>query len=233
MSISLIIPAYNEEKQIKNTYLIFNEVIKKFEIKNVELVFIDDASTDNTLKILNEIRENDASIKLSSLTTNCGKGFALRKGMEVSNGEIIVFCDADLELNPYDLPHLIAPIISRECDVVNGSRYLNKKIESNILRVFFNRAFSLFLSAITFKYYTDIACGYKAFRKKSLEAIQLKENRFGIEAEFMMKISKIRTLKIKEVPVTYNPRSVNDGKKLRNIDAIKILWVIIKYRFIN
>jgi hypothetical protein len=83
------------------------------------------------------------------------------------------------------------------------------------------------------RYYKDIACGYKAFNKSILSKFKLNEDRFGIEAEFMMKISKVKRLRIKEVPVRYNPRTVNDGKKLRNIDAIKILWVIIKYRFTN
>ncbi len=233
MKISLIIPAFNEEKQIENTYSAFSEVIYKNNLKEVELIFIDDASTDNTLKILNQIKLRDPSMLYFEQKVNLGKGAALKRGVNESNGDIIVFCDADLELDPYDLPNLIQPLLSGKFDVVNGSRYLNKKTEGSILRIFFNRAFSLFLSCLVFKYYTDIACGYKAFNKKKLEAIQFKENRFGIEAEFIMKISKIHNLKVKEIPVSYTPRSIEEGKKLRNIDALRILWVMVKYRFVN
>jgi glycosyltransferase involved in cell wall biosynthesis len=101
------------------------------------MIFIDDASTDNTLSLLNEIYSFDNSIKVFSQSKNLGKGAALKRGISISEGDILVFCDADLELDPYDLPLLLNPLMNKSIDVVNGSRYLNETNGGSKLRVFF------------------------------------------------------------------------------------------------
>ena len=173
----------------------------------------------------------DPCIKIINHSSNKGKGASIQSALKEASDGLIVLGDADMELNPHDIIKLINPILTGEVDFVNGSRYMGGYTKTNF-RAIVNKIYTLFFSFLVLKKVTDFACGYKAFKSTCLKNINLKENRFCIEAELMMKICK-NNISFKEVAVNYTQRTSKQGKKLTNTDAIRILFSIIKYRFVD
>lgn len=230
MKLSIIIPVYNE----KNFIL---EVIKKIhavsfpdEIKEFEIVVVDDFSKDGTTSILEKNKQN-LNYNLVILTQNSGKGYAIREGIKKSTGDIIIIQDADFELIPDDMPLMLKTMFTLNVEFVNGSRYMTGIIRPlySYRRYFFNKMFTKFASILINVRLTDLACGYKLFSRNIYNQIILKENRFGFEAEFLIKIARLKKTLIAEVPVHYFPREIEQGKKIKNIDGLKIMWTILKY----
>jgi glycosyltransferase involved in cell wall biosynthesis len=223
MKITIIIPAYNEEKTIE-------EVISK--VKNLkinkEIIVIDDGSKDNTWNKIIKI----SGIKIFRHDKNMGKGASVRTGINNSTGDIIIIQDADLELNPMQIPSIIKPILKHGADVVYGSRnnpYNDHHDRSPIF--YFGGLIVTFLANFLYNIkITDEACGYKAFKKEVLKNIKIKSNRFEWEPEITAKIAK-KNIKIKEVPIKSSARSKNNGKKLTRLDGLKAIWALIKYKF--
>lgn len=224
--ISIIIPCYNEVRTIKT-------ILKKInDLKNYkfEIIIIDDYSTDGTREILkNEISLNTSYIVLYN-EKNYGKGYCIRKGIEKSNGEIILIQDADLEYDPNDYSKLIDPIINDQADVVYGSRFIggDKKRVLFFWHTIANKILTLISNIFTNLNLTDMECGYKVFRSSVLKKIALKQNRFGFEPEVTAKISKMN-IKIFEVGVSYFGRSYSEGKKITYKDAFNALYCIVRY----
>ena len=162
---------------------------------------------------------------------NQGKGAAVRSGIAHATGDTILIQDADLELTPSDIPDLIRAYQSGRYELVNGSRYMAGRIRPlySYKRYFFNKLFSNLASFLIDVRFTDIACGYKMFSKSLYQELNLKEDRFGFEAELIIKTALRNRTKIAEVPVNYFPRNKGDGKKIRNLDGFRIFWVILKY----
>lgn len=231
MELSIIIPLYNEECHIG----IVIERLQKIELPTFvsrhEIVIVDDCSTDQSHSIISEISKTTDNIKILKHHVNKGKGAAVRYGIENSTGDVIIIQDADLELHPRDIPSMLIAMHELNVGFVNGSRYLagiNRPL-SSFSRYLGNKVFTLLTAIIINVKISDMACGYKLFERKLYNKLKLKENRFGFEAELIVKALKIDKNNIAEVPVHYFPRKKNEGKKIRNSDAFKILWKIVKY----
>jgi glycosyltransferase involved in cell wall biosynthesis len=223
--ITIIIPCYNEVKTIE---IIVNKILKlnKYEF---EIIIVDDYSIDGTREILKDKLSNKVSLIIYN-EKNYGKGYCIKKGIERSNGNIILIQDADLEYDPQDYPKLINPIINNYADVVYGSRFVGGD-EKRVL--FFwhtvaNKILTLMSNIFSNLNLTDMECGYKCFRSEVLKKITLNQNRFGFEPEITAKISKMN-IRIFEVGVSYFGRTYSEGKKITYKDAFNALYCIIRY----
>tara|TARA_B100001093_G_C26711104_1_gene963440 strand:+ start:210 stop:917 length:708 start_codon:yes stop_codon:yes gene_type:complete len=228
MKISVIIPCYNEENTIIQILRKVNNQKKKFDI---EIIVSDDGSNDKTISLLEE--NIDLYDKIMKSEKNLGKGSAIKKGLELCDGEIIIFQDADLEYDPGDYAKLIRPFIENEADIVYGSRFLGSSAQRVI---YYSHRVANFLitnlvNIFTNINFTDVETGYKVFKKSILSSIDLKEKSFGIEIETTMKISKLK-LKIFEVGISYNGRTYAEGKKITFKDGLVAVWLVFKY-FLN
>ena len=230
MKLSIIIPVFNEKKSIIDVIKKVHQIKYNHELTDIELVLVDDCSTDGTSELL-EKNKKELNYIFISLNQNKGKGFAVREGIKHSSGELITIQDADLELIPEDIPTMVSTMLDLKVDFINGSRYMTGIIRPlySYRRYFFNKMFTKFASILINVRLTDLACGYKLFTRSLFEQIKLEENRFGFEAELLIKVARIKKTLIAEVPVHYFPREIKDGKKIRNIDGVKILWTILKY----
>ncbi len=243
--ISVVIPVYNEMATIE-------EILARVQAVDLdlEIVIVDDGSTDGTREFLMSIVRGSAlaetqmtlprtgallrtdNIRVFFQPKNRGKGAALRRGFEEARSNIIIIQDADLEYDPADYPHLIAPLESGRADVVYGSRFLGGPH-----RVLFfwhyvgNRFLSLLSGMVTNLNLTDVWTCYKAFRREVLEGIVLREDRFGFEQEITIKIAR-GGWRIYEAPISYYGRTYSEGKKITWKDGIRALWCLLYYGFL-
>lgn len=225
MKISIIIPCYNEVSTIE---IILKKILKEKKFKK-EIIIIDDASTDGTREILKgKIVNNISHLILNK--KNYGKGFSIRKGIEIATGDIILIQDADLEYDPGDYSKLIEPIANNYADVVYGSRFIGseKKRVLNYWHSVGNKFLTLLSNMFTNINLTDMEVCYKVFKSNVLKKIKLTENRFGFEPEVTAKIAKMK-VRIFEVGVKYYGRTYADGKKITWIDGISAIRCIFKY----
>jgi len=222
--LSIIIPCYNE---INNIEKIVEKVLMS-PVDGKDIIIVDDYSTDGTRKLLQEKLINKVD-KIIYHEKNMGKGAALRTGFGVATGELVIIQDADNEYNPMEYPKLIKPIIDDGYDIVYGSRFLKGSdypdaYWQNILA---NRFLTSLSNMFTGLKLTDMETCYKVFKKDIIQSIKLEEERFGFEPEVTAKISGFR---IKEVPISYYPRTVAEGKKIGYKDGIRAIYCILKYR---
>ena len=226
MSLSIIIPVYNE----KNTIKIIVEKVLKFQDLKKELIIVDDCSNDGTTEIVSELEKNNEEIILIKHKKNQGKGAAVRTGLSKTNNNIIIIQDADLEYDPNDYNELLKPILSDNADIVFGSRFLGGG--STRVHLFWNFLANKILTLITNIFvnmnFTDIETGYKIFKSQTIKSINLKENSFGIEPEITIKLAK-KKFKFYEVPISYYGRNYDEGKKIRLKDAFIAIYCIFKY----
>ncbi len=231
MILSIVIPVYNEADFIGEVLETIFSLKFPLIIEHIEIIVVDDASHDSSLKIVNDFAENKNKIIVMSHSINLGKGAAVKTGLEKASGDIFIVQDSDLELSPHEIPKMINLLVKENLEMVNGSRFLNDFLhdDNTFLRNFANKLFSTIASIISRKKITDLTCGYKLFTRNFLNNITLKENRFGIESELLMKAVKFNKQKVKEFPVKYSPREISSGKKIRFTDGFRILWTIVKY----
>ena len=226
-SISFIVPAYNEEKTIR-------EALRKLIALDVnlekEILVIDDGSKDKTAKIVREMARENISVKLISHKQNAGKGAALRTGFDLASGDIVAIQDADLEYNVDDFKKLIKPIASGKFKVVYGSRFLKKNQKGYGMFYFGNKFLSLLTSVIYFVKITDMETCYKVFDKSVAKSLKIESRGFGVEPEITAKVIRGKN-KILELPIDYFPRTKNEGKKIRISDGIVAVWTLLRYRF--
>lgn len=227
-TLSIIVPAYNEEKTIL-------EVLKRVEKADTlklkkEIIVVNDCSKDSTGKILQKVKSR---YKVFNHEVNQGKGAAIRTGLQHATGDIILIQDADMEYDPKEYPKLLKPILDGETDVVYGSRLINMDIKNMYwLHYFGNKSLSLATTIIYGTKITDMETGYKVFKRKVVEGMQLKARRFDFEPEITAKIIR-RGYKIKELPIDFEARSFEEGKKITWRDGVKALYYLLYYRFFN
>lgn len=229
-SISIIIPVYNEERFLMKMLSKLDEITLPECINRSEVIVVDDCSSDNSAEIARQFKAATYELKLITNSRNRGKGAALKEGISSATGDTLLFQDSDLELEPEDIPHLIKGF-SGEVKLVNGSRYLKKgDNDAPALRTAANRFFTFLVNVVSSGKLTDVTCGYKLIDSNLMRSLDLKESKFGIDTELVIKVLRAAGRNsVKEVPVKYYPRGSRDGRKIRNKDAFRILWVIFKY----
>jgi len=221
--ISVVIPVYNEVKTIK-------EIIKRVQSVDLakEIIVVDDASTDGTREILNQLKE-EKGINVLFHHLNQGKGAALRTAFKQAKGEIVIIQDADLEYDPQEYSKLIRPILEGKADAVYGSRFLGGPH-----RVLFfwhylgNKLLTLLSNMFTNLNLTDMETCYKAFKSSLLKKFTIESNRFGVEPEITAKLAKLKC-RIYEVDISYSGRDYSEGKKINWKDGIAAFYWILKY----
>ena len=227
--VSVVMPVYNEEATIAK---IVGIVLQQSCI--AELIIVDDCSKDGTWKQLEPLAAADSRIRLFRHDKNAGKGAALRTGIQRASAQIVIIQDADLEYDPGEYPHLIAPILIGKADVVFGSRFAG----GGAHRVLYfwhslgNRVLTLFSNMATNLNLTDMETCYKVFRREVIASITIQENRFGFEPEITAKVSKLG-VRIFEVPISYYGRTYAEGKKINWKDGCRAFWCIAKYNFLS
>jgi glycosyltransferase involved in cell wall biosynthesis len=231
MYLDIIIPAFNEENFIEAVLCKLVNLDFEGMLDCYAITVVDDCSTDRTVEIVRRFMQNMDQIQLICHDKNMGKGAAVRTGIKSTRGEFILIQDADLELCPDDIVEMVRQMLLLKVDFINGSRYLPGVIRPlySYRRYYINKLFTKLASVLINIRLTDIACGYKLFSRKIVNQIKLQENKFGFEAELLIKTVKLRRTLVAEVPVQYFPRNAGEGKKIRNIDGLRILYTILKY----
>ena len=227
MNITVLIPVYNELNTIE-------EIVKRVRSMGVasEILIVDDGSQDGTRDLLKKMDGlNDIRVVLHE--KNQGKGAAVRTGIKASKGDIIIIQDADLEYDPREYPSLLKPLNEGLADVVYGSRFLGGPRRPTMFwHMVANKLLTLMTNILYNTILTDMETGYKVFRRGVVEDMPLHAKRFEFEPEFTAKILK-RKIRIFEVPISFNPRDYNEGKKIGLLDAFEAVWALIKYRFVD
>ena len=231
MKLSIIIPLYNEPETILSVLDHLHEISFPSFVESREIIIVDDCSTDASFKNVSQYKLLHPEIILIHHEKNTGKGRAVRTGIEKSSGSVILVQDADLELSPSDIPAMLNAMHELDIEFVNGSRYLHGVVRplASYRRYIVNRLFTFLTSVLINVRLTDMACGYKLFTRSLYDRIKLRENRFGFEAELIIKALRDKRNNVAEVPVKYFPRREGEGKKLKPFDGIKILWTIFEY----
>lgn len=231
MNLSIVIPLYNEQDLILEVLGKLLKLKLPDFVNSHEIIIVDDCSTDDSNERVSAFIKDKPIIRLLKHQVNKGKGAAVRTGIENAKGDVYLIQDADLELSPSDIPTMLNAMHELGVQFVNGSRYLPgvHRPLAAYKRYIANKLFTFLTSLLIDVHLTDMACGYKLISKELWDKISLKENRFGFEAELIIKALRIKRNNITEVPVKYFPRNEGEGKKLKNIDAFKILKTIIKY----
>jgi glycosyltransferase involved in cell wall biosynthesis len=222
--LSVVMPVYNELATIDEIILRVLAVPM-----SIELIVVDDCSTDGTRQRL-EALQREHGFTLLAQERNQGKGAALRRGFAAVTGNIVAIQDADLEYSPEEFPSLAELIIEGRADVVFGSRFLGRHRVFLFTHYLGNRVLTLLTNILYNTMLTDMETCYKVMRREVLQGLDLQSNGFGIEPEMTAKIFK-RGYRVYEVPISYDGRSYEEGKKISWRDGIVALWVLLRHRF--
>ncbi len=222
--LSVVMPVYNERATIE-------EIIERVMAVPIrtELIVVDDGSKDGTRDLLTKLHER-FGFKLIFQEKNGGKGEALRRGFKEVTGDLVVIQDADLEYSPEEFPELIELICQGRADVVYGSRFIGRHRVFMFSHYLGNRVLTLLTNILYNTMLTDMETCYKVMRTSVLRSFTLDSPGFGIEPELTAKIFK-RNYRVYEVPITYDGRGYEDGKKITWRDGVVALWILLKYRF--
>jgi glycosyltransferase involved in cell wall biosynthesis len=224
--LTVVMPIYNE----RATLCTIVKRVLESATTDLELICVDDASTDGSREILAELEQKHPGIRAIRQPKNMGKGAALRRGIQAATGDFVIIQDADLEYDPAEYSVLLQPLVDGKADVVFGSRFMG----GGPHRVLYfwhsvgNWVLTLLSNYLTNINLTDMETCYKAFRREIIQGIPLAEDRFGFEPEVTVKIAK-RRLRVYEVGISYCGRTYEEGKKIGWKDGVRALWVLFKY----
>jgi glycosyltransferase involved in cell wall biosynthesis len=222
--LSVIVPVYNERNTV-------GEIIRRMRLVELpidrEIIVVDDGSTDGTDKILAALA--DSTLRIASHESNRGKGAALRTGISLARGDVVLIQDADLEYDPQEWPRLLAPLLQGRAQVVYGSRYLGEREATSLMRWAGDRSLSLLTAVLFNTTLTDIETGYKLFDRQVLDGIDLTSDRFDFEPEITAKLLR-RHIRIYEVPVSYAGRAGDDGRKFTWRDGLAAARTLVRLR---
>ena len=222
--LTVVMPAYNEEGTICE---IVNRVLARPEVG--ELVIVNDASKDGTWEKLQTFRENPR-VRLLNQEVNQGKGAALIRGFREARKPFVMVQDADFEYSPEDYPIVLAPLVEGKADVVYGSRFMGTPGQVRFFRhEMGNKVLTFFSNFFSDIHLSDMETCYKAFRREVIQNLILESRRFGIEVELTAKLARSRRLRIWEVPISYNPRRYDEGKKIGWRDGVAAFCHILHY----
>jgi glycosyltransferase involved in cell wall biosynthesis len=225
--LSVLMPVYNESRTLRT---IVARVLESPVDLEIELVCVDDRSSDDSLQTLLELAAADDRIRVVAQPINMGKGKAIRTAIEHMTGDVAIIQDADLEYDPNDYSRVLAPILNGDADAVYGSRFA----ASEVRRVLFywhslgNKILTTLSNMANDLNLTDMETCYKVFRKPILDKLIIRENRFGFEPEITAKVAK-QKCRIYEIGISYSGRSYEEGKKINWRDGVRAFWCILKY----
>jgi glycosyltransferase involved in cell wall biosynthesis len=225
MKVSVVIPCFNEEATIEQIV----RAVRAAPLDDIEIIVVDDGSTDGTAAVLRE-KVSSVANQIIYEPRNCGKGAALRPGFATATGDVIVVQDADLEYSPSDYPVLFEPIFSGKADAVFGSRFMGGRPHRVLYfwHMVGNRFLTLLSNMFTNLNLTDLETCYKAFRAPLVKSLDLRENRFGFEPEVTAKLAKAKC-RVYEVGISYSGRTYEEGKKPNWKDGFRAIYAILRY----
>lgn len=223
MLLSIVIPFFNERDILADLFQQMAEIDLPYE-----LILVDDGSTDGGSELARELAAG-AGARYLRLEPNQGKGSAVRQGIKAASGDFVVIKDADLEQDPHDIERMWHALQQGNCDAVFGSRILSWPPTYDI-RHTANLIMTLVVNMLAKGQLSDIMTGYKMVRTELLRCLKLSSNGFDIEPEICVKLLK-RGVAIKEISVSYKPRTITQGKKIRARDFFKVIWASVRYRF--
>ena len=225
MKLSVVIPCFNEVATIERLI----DAVRASPWPDKEIIVVDDASTDGTRDLLTgKLAARIDRLELHAV--NQGKGAALRSGIRLATGDVVIIQDADLEYDPVQYPRLLAPIVEGRADVVFGSRFMGA--EPHRVLYFWHRVgngvLTLLSNMFTNLNLTDMETCYKAFRREVIQSITIEENRFGFEPEITAKVAKLH-VRVYEVGIAYYGRTYAEGKKVNWRDGVRAIYCVVKY----
>ncbi len=224
--VSVVVPVYNERETLE-------EIVCRIlgSSLRVELIAVDDGSTDGSRELLESLADKKR-FQFLLQAKNKGKGAAVRRGFAKTTGDIVIIQDADLEYSPEEYPDLIDLIVRGKADAVYGSRFMGRHRAFLFTHYLGNRFLTLVTNILYNTMLTDMETCFKAIRGDVVRRLTLRENRFGIEPEITAKLFKMGC-RVYEVPITYEGRGYEEGKKISWKDGVEALWVLLKYRFVD
>ncbi len=223
--LSVVVPVYNEENTLAS---IVEKLLTLPQL--LEIVIVDDCSTDKTPKILEGLTRKHDEIRVARHEKNMGKTEALKTGFRITRGEVVIVQDADLEYDPREIPEVIAPILEGKADVVFGSRFLVRKAARAVYFYHYlgNKLLTFLSNLATNINLTDVETCYKAFRGEIIRNIKIDSRGFGFEIEITAKVAKLKCV-IYEVPISYYGRTYEEGKKITAWDGVAAAYYIARY----
>ncbi|HYR89167.1 MAG TPA: glycosyltransferase family 2 protein [Terriglobia bacterium] len=225
VTLSVVIPVFNEESTIG---AVIRRVLSEVPY-DLELIVVDDGSTDGTAQIVDAFASKDSRIQVIH-QRNAGKAAALKRGFGLSRGEVVIIQDGDLEYDPAEISHVVEPILQGHADVTYGSRFMVRRAARVLYFYHYlaNRFLTVLSNILTNLNMTDIETGYKAFRGEIIRNLIIVSKGFGIEIEITAKVAKLDAV-IYEVPISYYGRTYEEGKKIGFWDGVFALWYILRF----
>ncbi len=225
--LSVVVPVFNERNTIA-------EIVRRMRAVELpvalEIIVVDDGSTDGTRQILPQLEDSTVRVKLHD--RNRGKGAAIRTGLALVTGDVVLVQDADLEYDPEDWPRLLAPLIKGKAQVVYGSRFTGERRNMLFWHWVGNRFLSLVTNVLYNSTISDMETCYKMIDRRHLDGLTLRADRFDFEPEITAKLLR-RGVRVYEVPISYSGRDFSEGKKISWRDGLVALWTLVKYRFVS